>query len=70
MEVILFGTEICPRCNVLSKKLEKAGIPFVKITDEEEIMELGLKSVPWLSVNGNLLNMTEANNWIKEVSNK
>ena len=65
MNVVLYTTH-CPRCNVISKKLEQAGIDFKTNEDISEIIELGFKTIPILKVDNDYLNFTEANTWIKE----
>lgn len=44
----------CPRCKVLAKKLDAAGIPYVVVTDMDEILkackEVGTDMVPILAV--------------------
>jgi hypothetical protein len=45
-------------------KLERKGYNFIKITDEEVILNKGLKSIPWLEVDGELFDFGAANEWI------
>ena len=44
----------CPRCKVLAKKLDAAGIPYAIVTDMDEILkacrEVGTDMVPILAV--------------------
>lgn len=44
----------CPRCKVLAKKLDAAGIPYTVVTDMDEILkackEVGTDMVPILAV--------------------
>jgi hypothetical protein len=60
---ILYSTG-CPRCKVLEKKLESNGIAYEKNNSVDEMLELGISEVPVLSVYGQLLNFSEAVNWI------
>jgi len=60
---ILYSTG-CPRCKVLEKKLESNGIAYEKNNSVDEMLELGISEVPVLSVYGQLLNFSEAINWI------
>lgn len=60
---ILYSTG-CPRCKVLEKKLESNGIAYEKNNSVDEMLELGITEVPVLSVYGQLLNFSEAVNWI------
>lgn len=69
MEIILYSTH-CPKCNVLTNKLKKKLIPYKEVTDVEEMQKLGLMSVPYLSVDGKLLDFAAANQWINEQVDK
>lgn len=65
---ITIYTTHCPRCEVLKKKLEQKGITWYNEIDSMEIMnDLGIKSVPMMSVNdGELMNFTDAIKWVNE----
>lgn len=66
---ITIYTTHCPRCEVLKKKLEQKGITWYNEIDSMEIMNnLGIKSVPMMSINdGELMNFEEAIKWINSV---
>lgn len=66
---ITIYTTHCPRCEVLKKKLEQKGITWYNEINSMEIMNnLGIKSVPMMSVNdGELMNFEEAIKWINSV---
>ena len=66
-KLILYSTG-CPKCNVLKKKLAKAGIEYEENNNIEEMQSLGIKSVPVLSVNGELLPFVQANDYINNLS--
>lgn len=61
--ITLYSTG-CPRCNVLKKKLNEKNIAYEEFTDEEQMMSMGIESVPVLSVNGEMLDFIQANAWI------
>lgn len=63
--IVLYSTG-CPKCSVLTKKLDAANIQYTVNTSVDDMRALGLKSAPTLSVNGNLLNFTEAVRWITD----
>lgn len=63
MEVKLYSTH-CPKCNVLTKKLQNKNIPFEEITDIDIIISKGYLTVPLLEVDGHIMNFNEANDWI------
>lgn len=64
MDVILYSTN-CPRCVVLKKGLDKNNIKYEVVSDEDEIVELGISSIPVLEVDGKRMEYPEAFNFIK-----
>lgn len=60
---ILYSTG-CPRCKVLEKKLEGKGVAYEKNNSVDEMLELGISEVPVLNVYGQLLNFSEAIEWV------
>lgn len=65
MNVILYSTG-CPKCNILKKKLADAKIDYKVIEDVDVMLSKGLKDVPWLEVDGNLMNFVDSSKWINE----
>lgn len=65
MEIILYSTG-CPKCNVLKKKLTAKGITYTENNNTEQMVALGIDTVPILNVNGKLLNFQEAAAWVNE----
>ena len=59
MEVIFYTTH-CPQCSILAKKLEQRNIQYTTVDDVETMKELGITSVPVLSVGGVLMNFRNA----------
>ena len=66
MDVILYSTG-CPRCTVLKKKLDSKDIKFNTVTDIGEMVDLGIQSAPMLSVDGELMNFTDAIKWVNSI---
>jgi len=66
-ESIVLYTTHCPKCRVLETKLKTKNIPYVEITDTDEMMKLGLKSAPYLNANGKMMNFMEANAYINSL---
>lgn len=60
-EIVLY-TIHCVRCNILETKLNQKNIAYTKCDDMEKMKELGIKSAPYLSVNGVLMDYTKAIN--------
>ena len=65
MNVILYSTG-CPKCNSLKKKLADAQIDYSIVEDVDVMLSMGLKDVPWLEVDGNLMNFVDSSKWINE----
>ena len=65
MNIILYSTG-CPKCNILKKKLADAKIDYRVIEDVDVMVSKGLKEVPWLEVDGNLMNFVDSSKWINE----
>lgn len=61
----LFSTG-CPKCTILKKKLSQKGIEYTEVNDAQQMIDMGLKSVPWLEVNGQMMDFNQANQWINE----
>ena len=68
-ELILYSTG-CPKCKILEKKLNETGVLFTTNTNVDEMLSLGLSSAPALSVDGKLMNFTEAMKWLRERENR
>lgn len=56
----------CPKCQVLKKKLDAAGINYTIELDIKIMKAKGFLQVPILEVDGKYMNFTEANKWIGE----
>lgn len=67
MEIILYSADYCPKCQVLKKKLVAKYVEFKTIQDENILDKMGIDELPVLSVNGELMNMAAANNWINSL---
>lgn len=59
----------CPKCLQLEKKLSSCNIDFIINSDVDTMKRLGIQTVPYMEVNGHLLNFNESWKWIKENSN-
>lgn len=63
--ITLYSTG-CPRCTVLKKKLEEKGVKYATVTDIDEMMDLGIQSVPVLVADDKVMQFTEAIQWVNE----
>lgn len=67
MKPILYTTH-CPKCTVIEKKLQRAGIEY-DICEDIEVMESkGFTQLPVLEVNEKVLDFSAANKWVGENS--
>ena len=65
MDITLYTTH-CPKCNVLTKKLDAKHISYTECADTEVMKTKGIDRVPVLEVDGNLLSFGEANTWVNK----
>lgn len=63
--VTLYGTG-CPKCKILETKLNKKNIKYQEFTDVDKMLDMGIKYVPYLKVDGKLMDFTEANDWVNK----
>ncbi len=63
MKIILYSTG-CPKCGVLKKKLLEKNIDYTENSSVNEMLELGIKEVPVLSVEGMLMHFKDAVDWV------
>lgn len=66
MSVILYSTN-CPKCIVLSKKMEQKNIKYDIETDVDLMQSKGFTSMPMLEVDGNLMDFGDAIKWVNGV---
>lgn len=63
MQITLYSTG-CPRCEVLKKKLSEKSVDYTEVTSVDDMLALGIKEVPMLSVDGGLMSFKEAIDWV------
>ncbi len=63
MNLTLYTTH-CPMCNVLTKKLDNTGLQYKICENEQEMLSLGLTSVPILKIDNDMLSFRQACDWI------
>lgn len=66
MENIVLYSTGCPKCKILKKKLDDKGIKYEEVNEKEKIMEKGVFSVPWLEVNGDMMDFGKSIKWVNE----
>ena len=63
MGIILYTTH-CPKCEVLEAKLKSKKVEYDCVTDTKEMLKLGMASAPNLSVDGNIMDFSQAVAWV------
>lgn len=63
--VTLYSTN-CPKCRIIERKLVQKEIEYTEVNDVDVMIEKGLSSVPWLEVDGEMMDFNKANQWINE----
>ena len=63
--VKLYSTH-CPKCKILTIKLQQKNINFTEIDDIAVMQSLGFKSAPMLSVDGKIMDFNKALAWVRE----
>ena len=67
MQITIYTTNTCPKCQVLKKKLKDKNIPFLEETDVNKMLELDILAVPQMKVdNGKLMNFEQAVQWVNK----
>lgn len=64
IKIILYTTH-CPMCKALKMKLDEQSITYTCVDNVEEMLKLGIRNAPVLSVDGKLLNYREALLWLR-----
>ena len=67
MKNIILYTTHCPMCLMLERKLKEKNIEYIEISNIDEIKEAGVKNVPALKVNNEMMNSYSAMQWVKNI---
>jgi glutaredoxin len=62
--MIILYTTGCPKCKVLKQKMDSKNIKYSECSDVSEMESLGIKQVPVLKIDNDLLPFKEAVDWI------
>lgn len=66
MDVVFYSTD-CPKCKVLKSKLDSKNIDYKTITDVDKMIELGMTTVPFLTIDGEVKNFKESVDYINSL---
>lgn len=61
--VTLYTTH-CPKCKVLTSKLNEKGIQYEEVDDVNTMISKKIMTAPYLEVDGNLMDFVNAVNWV------
>lgn len=64
-KLVLYTTE-CPRCKILKKKLEQKNLDYSEVSDLDQMLAKGFKSVPVLEVDGKAYSYEDAMNFLNK----
>ena len=64
--ITLFTTH-CPKCRVLTAKLDAAGVSYDMVEDIEAMQQLGIDEVPCLRINEDIINFSDAVKWVNSL---
>lgn len=65
--IILYSTDTCPKCAILKEKMFAKKIKFEECKDQQKMRDLTITQVPYLQVNGELLDFSAANKYINSL---
>lgn len=65
-DIILYTTH-CPMCLMLERKLKEKNIEYIEISNIDEIKEAGVKNVPVLKVDNEMMDSYSAMQWVKNI---
>lgn len=65
-EVILYTTH-CPMCLMLERKLKEKNINYIEVSNINEIKKAGIKNVPVLKVDNEMMDSYNAMQWVKNI---
>jgi hypothetical protein len=67
--IVLYSTG-CTRCSVLKGKLDTKGIRYEENRSVNDLIALGFRQVPMLSVDGTIMDFSTAVKWVNEQPNQ
>ncbi len=65
MDIILYSTH-CLLCEILEEKLQVKNIKYTEVNDVALMLNKGIKNVPVLEVNGEMMDFLTACEWVKK----
>ncbi len=65
-DTILYSTG-CPKCKILKQKLDDKGVVYRVVDSVDTMLAMGITVVPVLSLDGELLDFSEAVQWVNQI---
>lgn len=69
MGIVLYSSG-CPKCKVLEAKMKSKGIGYIEINNIEVMQAKNLMSLPYLEVDGKLMDFANAIKWVNNWEGK
>ncbi len=63
MEIIFYSTH-CPKCKILETKMKNKNINYTENNDVNSMLAKGIKSAPYLEIDGELYDFKKAVEWV------
>ena len=63
MEIIFHSTN-CPKCKILELKMKNKNINYTEDNDVNSMLAKGIKSAPYLEIDGELYDFKKAVEWV------
>lgn len=63
MEIIFYSTH-CPKCKILETKMKNKNINYIEDNDVNSMLAKGIKSAPYLEIDGELYDFKKAVEWV------
>lgn len=66
-EVVIYTQPGCPKCAVLKRKLQSKDVAYQECQDIDTMIDLGIKNVPVLRTDSEVLQFAEAVKYINQI---
>lgn len=72
LDIFIYSSETCPRCEILKAKLDAKGIKYHTITNltqdiKDDLLDNHFETLPVVSFDGELMDFTRANKLIESM---
>ena len=72
LDIFIYASDTCPRCEILKAKLDNKGIAYHVITNitqpiRDDLLDNGFTMLPVVSFDGELMDFTRANKLIESM---